>query len=237
MSAALELSNKTMLTGSLKLVWGMFQALFIGFVQTLGSDLWLSLDRSARDGRLAMMADITSAVYTEGALSTNWTTGYATDAISLSFAHTLDPNTAYDKWNYIGVGCYRSVHWPWYMQSLKWWWSLPLVPMFAFLLALWNMQPLRSRMDVKHMSIMLLLGCASYAGNLAGSTYVHGSVGSVLGAFAVSLLGTIYGRVWNGYAFAVMVPGVLLLVPVCPVSIEIDSSFASDGRLVPIRVA
>jgi uncharacterized membrane protein YjjP (DUF1212 family) len=29
MSAAMELSHKTMLTGSLKLVWAIFQALFI----------------------------------------------------------------------------------------------------------------------------------------------------------------------------------------------------------------
>ena len=39
-------------------------------------------------------------------------------------------------------------------------------------------------------------------------------MGGVLGAFAVSLLGSIYARLWNGYAFAAMVPGVLLLVPV-----------------------
>jgi len=51
-------------------------------------------------------------------------------------------------------------------------------------------------------------------GNMVGETYIHGSVGSVLGAFAVSLLGSIYTRLWNGYAFAAMVPGVLLLVPV-----------------------
>lgn len=50
--------------------------------------------------------------------------------------------------------------------------------------------------------------------NLVGSNYVHGSVGSVLGAFVVSLLGSFYSRIWKGYAFAAMVPGVLLLVPV-----------------------
>lgn len=52
------------------------------------------------------------------------------------------------------------------------------------------------------------------SGNLVGQTYIHGSVGGVLGAFAVSLLGSIYARIWNGYAFAAMIPGVLLLVPV-----------------------
>ena len=49
--------------------------------------------------------------------------------------------------------------------------------------------------------------------NSVGQTYIHGSVGSVLGAFAVSLLGSIYTRLWNGYAYPAMVPGVLLLVP------------------------
>lgn len=49
--------------------------------------------------------------------------------------------------------------------------------------------------------------------NKVGETYVHGSVGSVLGAFAISLLGSAYSRLCNGYAFAAMVPSVLLLVP------------------------
>lgn len=35
----------------------------------------------------------------------------------------------------------------------------------------------------------------------------------MFGAFAVSLLGSIYTGLWNGYAFAAMIPGVLLLVP------------------------
>ena len=49
--------------------------------------------------------------------------------------------------------------------------------------------------------------------NSVGETFIHGSVGSVLGAFAVSLLGSVYTRLWHGYAFPAMVPGVLLLVP------------------------
>ena len=60
---------------------------------------------------------------------------------------------------------------------------------------------------------MVLLGCASYAANAVGEIYIHGSVGGVLGAFSVSLLGSIYAKIWNGYAFTAMVPGILLLVP------------------------
>jgi hypothetical protein len=162
--AALELSNKTMLTGSLKLVWAIFQALFIGFVQTLGSDLWLRLDSRARSQTLAMMEEITQTIYSEGLLTANWTAGNATNPIALSFAHTLDPNMAYDQYNYIGVGCYRSKHWPWYLQGLKWVWTIPFVPSFAFLLALWNLQALKSKKDIKDIVIMVLFGCASFTG-------------------------------------------------------------------------
>jgi len=49
---------------------------------------------------------------------------------------------------------------------------------------------------------------------MVGSTYIQGSVGSVIGAFVVSLLGSLYREIWNGYAFPAMIPGVLLLVPV-----------------------
>lgn len=154
-----------MLTGSLKLVWAIFQALFIGFVQTLGSDLWLRLDSRARAQRLAMMENITHTIYSEGLLTANWTTGNnITNQISLSFVHTLDPNTAYDQYNYIGVGCYRDKHWPWYLRGLKWIWTIPLVPTFAFLLALWNLEALKSKKDIKNIVIMVIFGCASFAG-------------------------------------------------------------------------
>jgi hypothetical protein len=155
-----------MLTGSLKLVWAIFQALFIGFVQTLGSDLWLRLDSRARAQRLAMMEDITHTIYSEGLLTANWTAGNITNPISLSFIHTLDPNTAYNQYNYIGVGCYRGRHWPWYLQGLKWTWTIPFVPTFAFLLAIWNLQALKSKKDVKNIIVMMIFGCASFAGGL-----------------------------------------------------------------------
>lgn len=154
-----------MMTGSLKLIWAIFQALFIGFVQTLGSDFWLRLDSAARAQRLTMMEDITRTIYTEGTLTANWTSGSGIpNPIALSLSHTLDSHTAYDQYNYIGVGCYRAAHWAWYFQGLPWRWTLPLVPTFAFLLALWNLQAMRAWKDLKNISIMVLFGCASYAG-------------------------------------------------------------------------
>jgi hypothetical protein len=158
-----------MLTGSLKLVWAIFQALFIGFVQTLGSDLWLRLDRRARDQRLAMMEDITHTIYSKGLLAANWTASDTSNPISLSFIHTLEPNTAYDQYNYIGVGCYRGAHWPWYLQELQWIWTIPFVPIFSLLLALWNLQASKSKKDIKSILIMVTFGCVSFAGRLFGS--------------------------------------------------------------------
>lgn len=186
-----------------------------GFVQTLGSDFWLSLDSGARAQRLAMMQDITRTVYTEGTLTGNWTAGLVSTApIALSFMQTLDPTLPYDHYNYIGVGCYRAADWPWYLHALSWKWTIPLVPIFALLLALWNLQAVTRGKDLKNITIMALFGCASYAANLVGEVYIHGSVGSVLGAFAIGLLGTMYTKIWHGFAFAAMIPGVLLLVPV-----------------------
>jgi len=204
-----------MLTGSLKLAWGIFQALLIGFIQTLGSDFWLSLDSGARAQRLKMMQDITQTVYTEGMLMANWTTGLmTTEPIALSVMQTLDPTIPYNHYNYIGVGCYRAADWPWFLQALGWKWALLLVPTFACLLAIWNLQAVRNWKDIKNLTIMVLFACGSYAANMVGEVYIHGSVGGLLGAFIIGLLGTIYGRLCNGFAFAAMIPGVLVLVPV-----------------------
>jgi len=110
------------------------------------------------------MEDITRTVYTQGMLAANWTSETMTNPIMLSFAHTLDPATPYPDYNYIGVGCYRGADWPWWLQGLKWQWTLPLIPAFAFLLALWNLQAMRQWKDLKHIVIMVVFGCASYAG-------------------------------------------------------------------------
>jgi hypothetical protein len=111
-----------------------------------------------------MIEDITKTVYTQGFLTANWTSGYIAKPIALSFAHTLDPNTAYDQYNYIGVGCYRGNYWAWYLQGLHRLWTLPLVPMFAFLLALWNLQAMHTWKDGKNILTMVFFGCASFAG-------------------------------------------------------------------------
>lgn len=162
-----------------------------------------------------MIQAITHPVYAEGYFSTNWTINPGTpQPLAISLSQTVDPNKSYDAYAYVGTGCYRSPHWPWYLQSAPWYASIPCIPIFSLLLAFWNGQDWRSTSDKKHLLVMVILGCISYAANMAGETFIHGTVGNITGAFAVSLAGSVYERVFHGFAFAAMVPGVLFLVPV-----------------------
>lgn len=136
-------------------------------MQTLGSDFWFRLDSSARAARLDMMEGITQTVYTQGMLAANYTGGYSTRPVMLSFSHSLDPTIAYPDYNYIGTGCYRGADWPWWIQGLQWQWTLPLIPVFAFLLALSNLQAIASVRDLRHITLMVFLGCASYLGEFS----------------------------------------------------------------------
>jgi hypothetical protein len=163
-----------------------------------------------------MIEAITRPVYSQGYLAANWTLAPNQPLqFGLSISQALDPTKAYNQFAYIGTGCYRSSDWPWYLQAPKWYASIPCIPLFALLLAFVNMQNWRTKKDCFGLLIMMALGCASYAANVAGEALVGGSVGNVTGAFAVSLLGSAYEQVFHGYAFVMMVPGVLLLVPVC----------------------
>lgn len=162
-----------------------------------------------------MVQAITQSVFSEGYFTANWTSNAGTpQPLALSLSQIVDPGKSYSEYAYVGTGCYRSSEWPWYLKSAPWYASIPCIPLFALLLAFWNGQDWRSAHDKKQLSIMVLLGCISYAANTAGETFVHGTVGNVLGAFAVSLAGSVYERVFHGFAFVAMVPGVLFLVPV-----------------------
>lgn len=186
-----------------------------------------------------MIQDLTQAIYSNGSLVGNWTST-PQENVALGIAQALDPTTPYPKYHYVGTGCYSTHEWAWYFRTLHWYQAIPCVPLFAFLLALWNMQRIELRSDKVHALVMVILGCASFAGtcvydicennsqerkadrilaNKVGAIFIHGSIGNILGAFAVSVLGSLYAQFYRGFAFVAMVPGVLLLVPVRVVSI------------------
>lgn len=170
-----------------------------------------------------MVQMITHPVFAEGYFTANWTlNAWSPQPLLLNIAQAVDPSRRYDEYAYVGTGCYRTPNWPWYLQSAPWYTSLPCIPIFALLLAFWNGQNWQSAGDKKHLLIMALMGCISYGANKAGETFIHGTVGNVIGAFAVSLAGSLYEQLFHGFSFVVMVPGVLFLVPV---SLSLLSSY------------
>ena len=128
------------------------------------------------------------------------------------------------------VVCDRDPDWPWYRQSMPRIYCIPLVPIFCTLIALWNMQPIKSR----QLPVMVVIGCMGYLTNTLANHYIfdRSDVVSAIGAFVIgqvdtvslrcnsadlrscSILGNVYSRVFGGTAFTSMVPGVLFLVPV-----------------------
>ncbi|KAF8336510.1 uncharacterized protein EI90DRAFT_2911443 [Cantharellus anzutake] len=213
MCASLELSHKKMLTGSIKLVYAIFFALILAFVQTSGSDLYLKFNSNAVAARAKMIQSITETNYLSGTLVANGTLNIAN--LTLGFTQALDPDRSYPEWKYKGTGCYRDPGWIWVFQKPTLGYFFLIVPAFAFFLTLWNGMPIKFKWrNTEHVIMMILLACGSYTANLVGTTYLTGSIGSSLGAFVVSFLGSIYTRLRKDITpFVLMTPGILLLVP------------------------
>ncbi|KAH9928170.1 DUF1212-domain-containing protein [Fomitopsis serialis] len=105
--------------------------------------------------------------------------------------------------NDIVNGCYRPASFPWYQQPFPWQTEFILVPAFAILLSVANMQPYWTW----DFPVMIVIAICSHL------IFGHSDIVASVGAFAVGILGNIYSRVCGGTAFTVMVPGVLFLVP------------------------
>jgi len=213
MCASLELSHKKMLTGSIKLVYAIFFTMILAFVQTSGSDLYLKFDSGAVAARTEMIQSITQTNYLNGSLVANGT--LSIPSLTLGFAQALDPDKSYPEWKYKGTGCYRDPEWIWIFQKPTLEYFFLIVPAFAFFLTLWNGMPVKFRWrNTEHIMMMILLACGSFTANRVGTTYLTGTIGSSLGAFTVSFLGSIYTRLRKDITpFVLMTPGILLLVP------------------------
>ena len=130
-------------------------------MQTLGSDLYLRIDKNAMQQRLSMISDITKMVYSHGVLSDN--NGTTAISMTIGISTALNPDLAYPQYNYQGTGCYRDQDWAWYFQHPPWWSQLFLVPLFALALSLWNGQQL-SWVEKKTVIVMVTCAGAAYAG-------------------------------------------------------------------------
>ncbi|WVQ96776.1 hypothetical protein IAU59_003883 [Kwoniella sp. CBS 9459] len=216
---SLELASKSIMSGSVRMVYAIIYSLFLGFGITIGSDLFYVLDRPARRASQAAMAAAQSYVTVRGSFNaenmfslTSDTTGASQPLFNGTFTFsnaTTDQITSNLQQG--SIICVRDPNWPWWRQGMPQLYLILFIPIFSVLLSMWNMQPLRSR----QLPVMCVICCIGYLTNVLGNHYIfdRSDVVSALGAFVIGILGNVYSRVFGGTAFTSMVPGVLFLVP------------------------
>ncbi|KAH9832935.1 DUF1212-domain-containing protein [Rhodofomes roseus] len=207
LSSALELGTKNIVTGSMHMIYALICTLFLGFGLQFGSDFYLFLVPNSHIKTAQSISQMAS--------TTTYTGTYAMDG-SLPNDRTLTGSFTFTNSSTLTLGdlvngCYRPASFPWYQQPFPWQTEFILVPAFAILLALANMQPYWTW----DFPVMIVIAICSYISNKVASHLIfgHSDIVASVGAFAVGMLGNIYSRIFGGTAFTVMVPGVLFLVP------------------------
>ena len=222
--AALELTSRNILCGSVRMVYAIIYTLFLvsgasasagvlaaqpfvqGFGLTIGSDFYLLVSPQARRN-LAATNLLDSQVLHGFLIDTNTTASLADLGGTFTFLQSARPEE-----RHVIKGCYRDPAWPWYRQPFPWWTMLFLVPVYSTCSSVGNLQALRS----VQLPVMVAFSCAAYAANRAANTFISDrtDIVSASGAFVIGLCGNVYSRVVGGTAFTSMVTGVLFLVPV-----------------------
>ncbi|CAE6360039.1 unnamed protein product [Rhizoctonia solani] len=100
---------------------------------------------------------------------------------------------------------------PWWQRTAGPYWAFLCVPGFSLFLSLRNQSPFRR----KELYVAVLISCAGWVTNRFSSIAFPGrsDITSALGSLAVGLAGNLYGRVFNGTAFVVMLTGILFQLP------------------------
>jgi hypothetical protein len=196
-----------------------------GFGLTIGSDLYLVLDRHARhdyyhnalESNLTythgqfVFSNLTSLKMVSGVIGTAVTPSNSSImAVKVINGMSLIPSC--DSPSSLDKGCLRDDSWSWWRQPLPWYAVFVLVPLYSVCSSLSNLQDWRSF----QLLVMVAFSCAAFAANKATSNLLPGRTDlvSAAGAFVIGLLGNVYSRVVRGTAFTSMVTGVLFLVPV-----------------------
>lgn len=201
--SALELGSKNIVCGSVRMVYAIMYALFLGFGLTIGSDLYYVLDPGARRAQhLAIAAQ--QPVYINGTFNADPSNPFTLIG-TFSFTRTVAKGSSH------GHGCMRQPEWAWYLRPFPFWTLFFLVPTYCFFSSLWKGQPFKNR----HLPVMVAFACCSYTANRVAKQFIQdrGDVTSAVGAFVLGILGNTYSRVFNGTAFTVMITGVTFLVP------------------------
>ncbi|QRV92415.1 pheromone-regulated membrane protein [Ceratobasidium sp. AG-Ba] len=207
LASSLELASRNIVSGSVKIVYAIVYSLFLGFSLTIGSDLYLLVDKSARPHMKAAASNISSAYDLPG----TFTDDSGQVVFSGAFTFLKPAASVSNTVKYVSKGCVRNLDSPWYLQQLPMWTLFVLVPIYSIISSLWKLQPFRN----KQLPIMVFISCASYAANKAANMFIfnRSDVVSAIGAFVTGLLGNAYARIFRGTAFTIMVTAVSFLVP------------------------
>ncbi|KAH9049767.1 hypothetical protein EDB83DRAFT_2507273 [Lactarius deliciosus] len=100
---------------------------------------------------------------------------------------------------------------PWFRKTPSHYWAFLTVPMFALFLSLRNQAPWYR----KELAVLVAISCVGWVTNHFVSTRFPGQsdISAAVGAFAVGTVANIYGRIFNGNAFVVMITGILFQLP------------------------
>ncbi|KAL4241818.1 ThrE exporter family protein [Abortiporus biennis] len=201
--SALELSSRNIMCGSVRMVYAVIYTLFLGFGLTIGSDLYLIINKHAR--RNMALSTLEESTLVHGSLLVSNSSDFNILTGSFALLDTTGKNS------HIFKGCYRNPEWPWFRQPLPWWSLFFLVPVYSVCSSLANLQAWRS----PQLPVMVLFSCLAYAANKGANELVsgRGDIVSAFGALVIGLCGNIYSRIVRGTAFTAMVTGVLFLVP------------------------
>ncbi|KAJ7102101.1 hypothetical protein B0H15DRAFT_768868 [Mycena belliarum] len=207
--SALELMSKNVFCGSVRIVYAIIYTLFLGFGLTIGSDLYLVVDRHARLAYHSGPATM-PPIFTHGMFEM---TNSSNAGMFVSGVLGLTGRSFESE--HIVKGCFRDPRWGWVRQPSPWWTMLFLVPLYSTCSSLSNLQSVATWNSRKQLAIMVTFSCCSYTANRAVSSMLptRPDIVSASGAFIIGCLGNAYSRLMRGTAFTAMVTGVLFLVP------------------------
>ncbi|KAF8315443.1 hypothetical protein DL93DRAFT_2057370, partial [Clavulina sp. PMI_390] len=237
LSSSQEIAAKHAMSGSIKMIYALVYACFLGFCLDLGSQFYLVADESERILQTEAMAylhpDTITGTFTRlGNLTIPWTTG--TFTFSNTTGVQIDP-----KFNhFVTDTCLRMPGSSWYLREWPVWTVFFLVPIYTVVTAFRHGQPFPSvkawTWQAKQLVAMVVISGISYAANRWTNRYFAKSDSvTAVGAFACGLAGNIYGRFMGGYAYTAMVPGVLFLVPSGIASVNGESY---TGQNITLRI-
>ncbi|EIM81788.1 DUF1212-domain-containing protein [Stereum hirsutum FP-91666 SS1] len=99
----------------------------------------------------------------------------------------------------------------WYRKTPSVYWAFLTVPMFSIFLSLRNMAP----WNRKEILPLVLISCIGWVTNhFTATVFVNQlDVSAAVGGFAVGFISNIYGKMFRGNAFVVMITGILFQLP------------------------